>query len=486
MVIKSSLAFYNRLFLVPKPNKKWTPILDLSQLNLYLKTSSFKIETPETIRLSLQTGEWETTLDFSDAYFHIPINKRSRKYLRFFLNKQTFQFTALPFRLATAPLEFTKVVKKVKLMAQARGIRIHQYLDDWLPRAQCRETCLQHTQTLLALCQQLGWVVNMKKSELEPQQVFNFVGYRFDLGSGRVLLTQDRWLVFQEKLNFIKNRSSCTIRQFMSLIGLLTATEKQVLSGRLHMRPIQWHLKRHWHIPEVLEKVIPVPPSLHPHLDWWLDESNVLGGQPLHPLQHALQLFTDASNEGWGAHLGDSIARGAWSPIESRLHINFLELKTVLLPLKSFEHLCRDQIVLVATDNATVLSYINKQGGMKSGSLCALLWRLLSWCHPRGIVLRARHIPGHLNVIADKLSRHNQVIQTEWSLSQQVFNLLCSRWAQPQVDLFATRFNHKLPQFVSPVPDPTAWAVDALSLSWGIWTCTHFRQSPWFPRWWPK
>ena len=44
--------------------------------------------------------------------------------------KQTFQFTALPFGLATAPLEFTMVVKEVKLMAQSRGIRIHQYLDD--------------------------------------------------------------------------------------------------------------------------------------------------------------------------------------------------------------------------------------------------------------------------------------------------------------------------------------------------------------------
>ena len=103
---------------------------------------------------------------------------------------------------------------------------------------------------------------------------------------------------------------------------------------------------------------------------------------------------------------------------------------------------------------------------MRSGSLCALLWRLLSWCHPRGIVLRARHIPGCLNVIVDKLSRHNQAIQTEWSLSQQVFNLLCSNWHQPQVDLFATRFNHKRPKFVSPVPDPTAWAVVALSLPW--------------------
>ena len=74
---------------------------------------------------------------------------------------------------------------------------------------------------------------------------------------------------------------------------------------------------------------------------------------------------------------------------------------------------------------------------------------------------------GRLNVIADKLSRHNQVIQTEWSLDQRVFNLLCSRWAPPQVDLFATtRYNYKLPKFVSLVPDPTAWAVDALSLPW--------------------
>ena len=82
---------------------------------------------------------------------------------------------------------------------------------------------------------------------------------------------------------------------------------------------------------------------------------------------------------------------------------------------------------------------------MRLGSICAL-GRFLSWCNPRGIVLRARHIPGHLNVIADKLSRHNQVIQTEWSISRQVFNLLCSRWAQPHVGLFATRLNVKLPQ----------------------------------------
>ena len=62
-----SLGFYNRLFLVPKPNNRWRPILDLSKLNNFLKTQTFKMETPETIRTSLQTGEWVTSIDFKDA-----------------------------------------------------------------------------------------------------------------------------------------------------------------------------------------------------------------------------------------------------------------------------------------------------------------------------------------------------------------------------------------------------------------------------------
>ena len=137
-------------------------------------------------------------------------------------------------------------------------------------------------------------MVNMEKSELTPQQVFSFVGYRFDLLTGRVLPTQDWWLALKQKVKFIKDRNSCMVRQFMSLIGLLTATEKQVWSGHLHMRPIQWHLKRHWHVPEVLDKVIPVPPALHPHLDWWLDERNVLRGQPLHKCLQTPQMKVGA------------------------------------------------------------------------------------------------------------------------------------------------------------------------------------------------
>ena len=304
-------------------------------------------------------------------------------------------------------------------MALKRGIRIHQY--DWLVRATSHQTCLQHTQTLVALCQELGWLVNKEKSELEPKQVFNFVGYQFDLREGKIRPTPDRRQTLQDKILSILSSPVCLVRQFMSLIGLLTATEKQVHLGRLHMRPIQWHLKNNCRVPESLEKVIPVPRSLHPHLRWWLEESNVLPGQPLHPLKHALQIFTDASKEGWSTPLNERTARGTWSLPESKLHINHLELKAVFLALKEFQDLCLNNIVLVATDNTTVVAYINKEGGMKSCSLCALLWRILSWCTRRQVTLRARHIPGPLNVITDKLSRLGQTIQTEWSLHPDIF-----------------------------------------------------------------
>ena len=137
-------------FPCPQTKQKMEANLGSKSVELIPQYQYFQDGNPGNNPVILADREWVTSLDFSDAYFHTPINQMSQKYLRFFLYNQTFQFTALPFGLATAPLEFTKVVKELKLMAQARGIRIHKYLDNWLLRAPCPETCPQHTQTLLA------------------------------------------------------------------------------------------------------------------------------------------------------------------------------------------------------------------------------------------------------------------------------------------------------------------------------------------------
>ena len=98
-------------------------------------------------------------------------------------------------------------------MATHKGIRTHQYLDDWLVRAGSHRVCLQHTQELVKTCQKLGWLVNLDKLKLEPKQIFDFVGYQFDLKAGRVRPTPDRWQNLQEK----NTEEVDTFRRILSL-----------------------------------------------------------------------------------------------------------------------------------------------------------------------------------------------------------------------------------------------------------------------------
>ena len=74
-------------------------------------------------------------------------------------------------------------------------------------------------------------------------------------------------------------------------------------------------------------------------LTWWID--NVLTASK--PISHGnpdLTLTTDASNLGWGAVCGDTSTGGFWSFEEQRHHINFLELKAILLCLQSLCGAC--------------------------------------------------------------------------------------------------------------------------------------------------
>ena len=221
-----------------------------------------------------------------------------------------------------------------------------------------------------------------------------------------------------------------------------------------------------------LDSLLPWPETISAHLEWWQNSTNMIKGSDLHPKDHSIQLFTDTSNEGWGAHLEQTSTKGLWSDKEKRLHINVLELKAVSLALQRFKDQCQSQTVLVTTDNSTVVAYINKRGGTHSADMCALLWKIMTWCHHYQITLKARHIPGCLNVVADLLSRSNQVQSREWSLHPQVFKQICLKWFTPHVDLFATRLNHKVSLYVSPVPDQNTWDIDALNINWqrGRWS----------------
>jgi hypothetical protein len=147
-------------------------------------------------------------------------------------------------------------------------------------------------------------------------------------------------------------------------------------------------------------------------------------------------------------------------------HINQLELEAVRLALEQFEDRLPKGHVRIVSDNVSVVAAVNHQGGTHSQTLSLAVESIWLWAHARGIHLSARHLSGMLNVLADALSRPGSILQTEWTLCHRVLHRIWEVWDKPRLDLFATRFSCRLQLYVSPVPDPQAWAVDAFSLSW--------------------
>ena len=283
-----------------KTRKQMVPVIDLSVVNTYLHVPTFKMETAKVIRAYLQTGEWVASIDLTDTYFHVPIHPSFQKYLRFHVQGQAYQFRALPFRIATAPLGFTRVVKEVKFIALSQGVPIHQYLDDWPVRAKHQDTCARDVQKLITLVEKLGWIVNLKKSELKPTQDLEFLCYRFNLREGLVYPNQKKLDKLKILMVSILQGHTTTPRKLMSLIGVMASMEKTVPLGRIHMRPFQWFLKINWQFPQSLDKIVPISQLIKDLLAWWMDPQNVLKGSNLYQKEHNMLLFTDASQKGWG------------------------------------------------------------------------------------------------------------------------------------------------------------------------------------------
>ena len=99
--------------------------------------------------------------------------------------------------------------------------------------------------------------------------------------------------------------------------------------------------------------------------------------------------------------------------------------------------------------------------------MCALLWKIMTWCRHYQITLRARHILECLNRMVDLLFRSNQDSPINRMVTASaVFEHICQKWFTPHVDLYVTHLNHKVTLYVSPVPNPHAWDIDALNINW--------------------
>ena len=128
-------------------------------------------------------------------------------------------------------------------------------------------------------------------------------------------------------------------------------------------------------------------------------------------------------------------------------------------------------------DNTTAVAVINNMGTCHSPechSLAVQIWEFsishdMTW-------LTAAHIPGSLNVRADRESKHFHSQDTEWMINPTLLrNALDTLDFKPEIDLFASRLNGQFPIYCSFWPDPEASFIDASTISWTVKKFYSFR-----------
>ncbi|KAL0159970.1 hypothetical protein M9458_043695, partial [Cirrhinus mrigala] len=368
----------------------------------------------------IRSEDWFVTIDLKDSYFHVSILPQHRKFLRFAFKGEAYQYRVLPFGLALPPRTFTKSVDAALAPLRLRGIHILNCINDWLILAQLEHMAVQHRDVVLAHLKELGLRLNAKKSVLSPLQRTTYLGAVWDSTTMQARLSPARIESILTTVTRVKEGRSLTVKQFQRLLGLMAAASNVVPFGLLYMRPLQWWLRTKGFSPRGNPfRMIKVTRRCLRALDmwkkpWFLSQGPVLGA----PCRR-VTLATDASLTGWDAVMSGHPARGLWSGRHLTWHINCLEMLAVFRALKHFLPDLIGYHVLVRTDNTAVVYYINHQGGLRSRPLYKLAHQILVWSQGKLLSLRAVHVPGHLNMGADVLSRQGPR-PGEWMLHPEV------------------------------------------------------------------
>jgi hypothetical protein len=124
-------GFYSHIFVVPKKQKgSWRLIINFSRLNWFLRVPHIKMEATKSVAAAILPGDWAVSLDLRDAYLHIPVHPDYQHYLRFYFEGRVYQFKAMSFGLASAPLIFHSIIKAFIAPLHTLGLKLHFYLDD--------------------------------------------------------------------------------------------------------------------------------------------------------------------------------------------------------------------------------------------------------------------------------------------------------------------------------------------------------------------
>ena len=457
-------VFLSRLFTVKKKNGKKRPVLDLSVLNTYIVTPSFRMETLDKVLRLISQVMWATSLDITDAYLSIPIDRSFQKFFCFLLDGVVYMFLRLPFGLTTAPWAFSRVMRPIKICLRLRGVQVTSFLDDFFIVAITKALCSLHTAWTEKLLIWLGFDVNYEKSSLIPLQSLEYLGILVNLRTLTLALPADKVSRILSLCLESSHSMEITRRELEVLVGLLNFAHPLLSLGRMWLHPVISWMNTNTS-PVTRDLPVFTDPDLGRALSPFLNAEFLQAPISFRPPVPSLDLATDASDYGWSGVIGPITVHDSWTRSESSNSINWREIRAIHLSVAFLQDCLSGKTIRIHTDSMVAWFCLKRMGSRHSTLLNDITRAFLLFCIDRSISFVPVHISGCLNVLADQASRRGP-ISTEWCLDPDTFEWIFRRCPiSPEVDLFATRANSRCHRYVSPCPDPRAFHVNALLLS---------------------
>ena len=449
---------------VPKKNGKLRLVVDLRNVNDFIQRCSFQNEGISTVSELIEGSDTLFSVDLKNGYHHVPIHIQDQRFLGIKWRNRYYVWQVLPFGLRCSSYFFCKTIRPAIQFLREQGLRICSYVDDVLLMTN-KHYATDHKDMVIDTFSDLGLVINFDKSELEGQNVIQYIGFSIHTDGADPWITVPNIRIRKLKKDIRRclNVGFIQARFLARIAGQCISMCKAILPGKLLLRNIYRLLqqKTHWH------SVLELDHSSRRDLDWWLNSLDNWNGAPLKLQPIEAQIETDASASGWGAYcnIGHIEASGIWSVPMHNMPSNYRELMAVHMALLSFKDTVHGKVIQVLSDNITSVAYLNHLGGH-----CTMLSNLSQaiWCtaNDMHVTIRAKYLAGDMNWHADKLSRLSA--QYEWMLNPRMFQFLNSLWGPFTIDRFASLLTMQLPKYNSLYYDPQCSGVDALAQAdWG-------------------
>ena len=263
------------MFVVPKKDGGTRPIIDLRELNKFIHWEHFKMEGIHLIKDLLQEGDWIIKIDLRDAYFALPIHQSHRQFLRFQHRGRTYQFNCLPFGLSSAPRVFTKISRPVTAWLRQLGCRMINYIDNNLLMANTREEAKLMGELAVTLLDRLRFTVNHTKSQLEPVQSIQFLGFNLDSMKMEISIPSPKMEKMRGVAGKLLFQERTSGRVLASFIGTASSMMLAIPPAPLFYRAMQAAKNSVILAPEGLDMPLSLGTSQKEELQWWLDQAHL-------------------------------------------------------------------------------------------------------------------------------------------------------------------------------------------------------------------